>query len=763
MNHEEIAVYESDEKEIARLLEILRETGQRLEHLTSGEVDTATDPEGRILLLRGTREQLKQNELERQAAILNALPAHIALLDPDGTIVSVNDTWRLFEDTSSIRGGPGQGPGVNYLAVCDSQTGPGTQEAHAVAAGIRSVLDGRCQSFSFDYACDWCGPASKDRWFQFTVTPLSTTSRKGVIVMHADISANKRDKSALVSLAERLSLAMEVAKVGVWEWEVASDLHTWDATMYAIYGLMPTERIDYQKWAALVYPEDLPEVEFRLQSAITDRKDQTAGFRITAADGTMRYLSSAHRAVVDDSGTVRRLIGVNVDVTERKNADSELRHNQEVMSHLARHDFLTGLPNQMVLRDRLEQAIKIAARNQTKVAVLFLDLDGFKHINDSLGHSVGDELLRSAARRLERAVRSSDTLSRFGGDEFIALLPEVLHPEATTVAATRLLEAIAVIDTVGEHELQVSACIGISVYPDDGEDGDTLIKNADAAMYQAKAKGGSQFQFFHRDMNIRAVERQFIEQHLRRALKRNELILYYQPKFDLKSRTISGVEALLRWTHPVRGPISPAEFIPVAEECGLILPIGAWVLKEACRQARAWLDEGLPRINIAVNVSGRQFQSERFEEQVMAALAEFRLDAGCLELEVTESLLMKAPELTAILLQTLRGRGVRVAIDDFGTGYSSLSYLRRFPIDTLKIDQSFVRAIDTPSGASMVKAIVDLGRNLGMQLVAEGVETLVEATILEGMGCDRAQGYYFSRPLPPAQLAELLEASLVAE
>jgi diguanylate cyclase (GGDEF)-like protein/PAS domain S-box-containing protein len=747
----------SDEEEIASLVEILSKTGKRLEELTSGEVDTATDSEGRTLFLRGTREQFKRNELVRQAAILNALPAHIALLDPEGVIVSVNDTWRLFEGANSLRGGAGLGLGVNYLAVCDQVTGPGSQNAQTVAAGIRSVLNASNAIFSFDYECDGCDASVEERWFQFTVTPLSPDSPKGVVIKHGNISASKRDKSDLVSLAERLSLATEIAKVGVWEWEIDSDRHTWDATMLAIYGFMPTDRIDYQKWSSTIHPEDLPTVEAKLQKAITERNDQTAEFRITAADGTMRYVSSVQRAVVDPAGTVCRVIGVNVDMTERKQADQELHRNQEIMSHLAKHDFLTGLPNQMVLRDRIDQAIKIAARKHTKVAVLFLDLDGFKHINDSLGHSVGDELLKSAARRLEAVVRRSDTLSRFGGDEFIVLLPEVLRLEATTAAAARFLDSIAAIHTVGQHELQVSASIGISMYPDDGEDADALIKSADLAMYQAKAKGGANCQFFHRDMNIRAVERQFIEQNLRRALQRNELTLQFQPKFVLKSAAIAGVEALLRWTHPVRGPISPATFIPVAEDCGLILPIGSWVLEEACRQARVWLDAGLPKISVAVNVSGRQFQSEGFEKEVLAALDRFRIDPEHLELEVTESLLMKAPEQTATLLQSLRAKGVRVAIDDFGTGYSSLSYLRRFPIDTLKIDQSFVRAIDTPDGASMVKAIIDLGRNLGMRLIAEGVETELEAATLESMGCDRAQGYYFSRPLAPAQVAALLK------
>jgi diguanylate cyclase (GGDEF)-like protein/PAS domain S-box-containing protein len=757
MSLKKVAKFASDEEEIATLLEVLRETGQRLEELTAGEVDTATDPEGRVLLLRGTREQFKQNEVARQAAILNALPAHIALLDPEGTIVSVNDGWRLFATANSLRGGPGQGLGVNYLAVCDRATGRGSQDARCAADGIRSVLSGISQSFSFDYECD--SPVDKG-WFQLTVTPLSKDSRKGVICRHGNISAGKRDQSDLVSFAERLSLATKVAKMGVWEWDIASDVLTWDETMYAIYGLPQTAAMSYETWSATVHPDDLPEVEIKLQRAIHQRSDERAEFRITAADGTMRYVAAAERAVVDTSGAVLRVIGVNVDVTERKHAEEEVRRNQANMTSLAEHDFLTGLANQMVLRDRIEQAIKMAARNRKKLAVLFMDLNGFKHINDSLGHAAGDKLLQSIARRLGETVRASDTLSRFGGDEFIILLPEVHHPDGTTAAATRLLEAVATIHSVGQHELQVSASIGISVYPDDGGDGDTLIKNADVAMYQAKSKGGSSYEFFDSGMNIRAVERQFIEQNLRRALERNELTLHYQPKFDLRSRAITGVEGLLRWTHPVRGAISPATFIPVAEDSGLILPIGTWVLEEACRQLRVWLDAGLPKINMAVNVSGSQFQSEGFEEKVMAVLNEFRIDPEYLELEVTESLLMKAPELTATLLQTLRGKGVRVAIDDFGTGYSSLSYLRRFPIDTLKIDQSFVRQIDTLGGVSMLKAIIDLGRNLGMRLVAEGVETELEATTLEAMGCDRAQGYYFSRPLTPAALAILLERSV---
>jgi diguanylate cyclase (GGDEF)-like protein/PAS domain S-box-containing protein len=755
MSLKKVAARVRDEKEIAKLLDVLRETGKRLEALTSGEVDTATDPEGRILLLRGTREQLKRNEAFRQAAILNALPAQIALLDPDGTIVSVNNCWKLFVGPNSMRGGPGQGLGVNYLAVCDGATGPGSHEIHLAADGIRSVLNGSSKSFSFDYESN---SSVEERWFQLTVTPLSSDRPKGVVVIHANISTSKRNQLELVSLAERLSLATAVAKVGVWDWELATDVHTWDATMSAIYGFMGGDQINNQKWSSSIHPEYLPEVELGLRNAVDTKGDGATEFRIVLADGTQRNISAVFRAVLDASGKVIRVIGVNVDVTERKNADEALHSNQAIITHLAEHDFLTDLPNQRVLRDRIDQAIKMASRNMKKFAILFLDLDGFKHINDSLGHPIGDKLLLSIAKRLVESARASDTVCRFGGDEFIMLLPEVQHPEGTGSTAARMLEAIAAVDFVDELELQVTASIGISVYPDDGMDGETLIKNADAAMYHAKGRGGSNFQFFHPDMNIRAIERQFIEQNLRRAMERHELAVHYQPKYDLKSRAITEVEALLRWTHPVRGPISPVTFIPVAEDCGLILPIGTWVLEETCRQARAWLDAGLPELNIAVNVSGRQFQSEYFEARVLAILGEFCIGPEYLELEVTESLLMKNPEHTAPLLQSLRQKGIRVAIDDFGTGYSSLSYLHRFPIDTLKIDQSFVRQIDTSDGVSMVKAIIHLGRELGLRIVAEGVESEREATILETMGCDSAQGYYFSRPLAPENLATLLEA-----
>jgi diguanylate cyclase (GGDEF)-like protein/PAS domain S-box-containing protein len=424
------------------------------------------------------------------------------------------------------------------------------------------------------------------------------------------------------------------------------------------------------------------------------------------------------------------------------------------MIHSAQHDFLTGLPNRMLFNDRVSQAVVLAPRHMKNVAVLFLDLDGFKHINDSLGHPIGDKLLQSIAKRLVDCVRDSDTVSRQGGDEFVVLLSEVEQSEDASITASRMLRAVAGAHSIDQHDLHVTASIGVSVYPDDGLDAETLIKNADTAMYQAKENGRQSHQFFKPAMNVRAVERQSIEESLRRALERHEFALHYQPKINLKTGEITGAEALIRWTHPIRGPVPPGQFIPVAEDCGLILPIGNWVLREACKQARAWLDAGLSLGTMAVNISAMEFRDGNFLEGVFTILKDTGLDPRSLELELTESVLMKRAESTESILKTLRARGVQLAVDDFGTGYSSLSYLRKFPIDALKIDQSFVRQITSaPDETTIVTAVISMGRSLRLRVVAESVETQEELVFLQAHQCDEAQGYYFSPPVLPEKFA----------
>jgi diguanylate cyclase (GGDEF)-like protein len=438
------------------------------------------------------------------------------------------------------------------------------------------------------------------------------------------------------------------------------------------------------------------------------------------------------------------------------------RHRIQIETvYLAQHDAVTNLPNRLVLKDRVSQAISLARRRKTATAVVFLDLDRFKYINDSLGHAIGDRLLQSVALRLVGSVRDSDTVTRQGGDEFVILLSEIAHSQDAAKSAKRILHSLTAPHLIGAHELHIDGSIGISVYPMDGEDAETLIKNADTAMYHAKENGRNNFQYFTAEMNVKVVARQSLEASLRRALEREEFLLHYQPKVNLNTGEITSVEALIRWQHPDRGLVSPAEFVPIAEDSGLILPIGRWVLREACRQARAWQDAGLPPIPTAVNVSYAEFRKPSFVEGVQTTLKETGLEARYLELELTEGVLMDDAKFTASVLQELKGMGIRLAADDFGTGYSSLSYLREFPIDILKIDRSFINQITADcDGSTIVDAIISMGKSLKHVVVAEGIETQGQRAYLQAHHCQEGQGYLFSRPLPAAQFAVLLQTGI---
>jgi len=477
-------------------------------------------------------------------------------------------------------------------------------------------------------------------------------------------------------------------------------------------------------------------------------------------DGSIFIGEIALTALRTSSGKLRGFSKISRDLTVRNDAESHLVLVNKQMDHLAssaEHDSLTGLPNRLLLNDRINQAIALAHRNSGMVAILFLDLDGFKHINDSLGHSMGDKLLQSVARRLLACVRSPDTVSRNGGDEFIIVLQEMAQPNQAAITARRVLKAVADAHRVDEHDLHVTASVGVSIYPEDGLDAESLIKNADTAMYQAKTGGHKSFQFFTPKMNVNAVERQSIEEDLRHALENREFALHYQPIINLKTGAVVGAEALIRWAHPTRGPLAPGKFIAVAEETGLILPIGAWVLREACLQAKSWKDAGMGAGIMAVNVSAVQFQGEGFLGGLFSVLRETGMDPRSLELEVTESVLMKNTDVSISILKAVRDVGIRVAVDDFGTGYSSLSYLRQFPLDSLKIDQSFLRKIHVaPDDSIIVSAIIGIGRNIGLRVVAEGVETAEELAFLKANDCDEAQGYYFGRPAPAEEFVNLL-------
>ena len=489
-----------------------------------------------------------------------------------------------------------------------------------------------------------------------------------------------------------------------------------------------------------------------LRSAI--QNNRTVGLTpnciLIRRDGAEFAIEDSAAPIHDQHGLATGAVIVFHDVSVARAMGAE-------MSHMAQHDTLTNLPNRTLLQDRLTQAIATASRNDFRIALLFLDLDGFKHINDSLSHATGDRLLQLVAKRLLAAVRTSDTVCRMGGDEFVILLSEVAHAGDAGVKAGKILSALSAPFEMEQNTLRITGSIGVSTYPEDGRSAELLIRNADLAMYQAKEKGRSNYQFFEKGMNVRAVERQSIEGDLRFALERNEFVMHYQPKIDLTTGEIMGVEALIRWQHPVRGLVGPLQFISIAEDCGLVLPIGRWVLRESCRQAKAWQDAGLPAIEMAVNVSSVEFRNDEFLESIGTILKETGLEPRYLELELTESVLMQHAEFSVPVLQKLKAMGVRLTIDDFGTGYSSLSYLRQFPIDTLKVDQSFIHEINAETDeATIISAVINMGCHLKHRVIAEGVETAEQLAFLRAHGCDEGQGYYFGRPMPALETAKLL-------
>jgi diguanylate cyclase (GGDEF)-like protein/PAS domain S-box-containing protein len=428
------------------------------------------------------------------------------------------------------------------------------------------------------------------------------------------------------------------------------------------------------------------------------------------------------------------------------------------MSHMAQHDALTDLPNRAVLKDRLTQSMAMAHRHGQQLAVLFLDLDSFKQVNDSLGHDVGDRLLRCVAQRLLACVRSSDTVSRVGGDEFVVLLSEIADARDAATCAQKILLALSAPYHIDQHDLQLTASIGVGAYPNDGTDAETLIKHADFAMYHAKGVSGNTYQLFEAAMTARAKEHQSLEAGLREALDRQQFALHYQPVIDLETGTISGVEALIRWHHPHRGLVFPARFVPIAEETGLIVAIGRWGMREACRQARTWQDAQLPPLRVSTNVSAVELRDKDFVARVRDILAETGLAPCNLELELTETFLMQDSKSVAAVLHALKGVGVQIALDDFGTGYSSLSHLRRFPVDSLKIDRAFVRNLSSNAeDAIIVGLIIDMGKRLRIRVVAEGVETAEQLASLRRLGCPLGQGDYFDKARDAAHFTRFLE------
>ena len=573
----------------------------------------------------------------------------------------------------------------------------------------------------------------------------------GTLVSTHDLSHTRKIEESLLESEERFRRVAAEAPfpmmIHAENGEVLEINKAWsEATGYS-HADIPTIPI----WLRQAYPDKVHIMQKIVEKmyGITHRVDQ--GERvIRCKDGSLRtwHFSAAPVGRLPDGR--RYIVSMAQDVSERKAA-------QQQIEFLAYHDALTGLPNRLLAKDHLEQAILAAERAHSMVALLFIDLDKFKTINDSLGHVIGDGLLKAASLRLRECLRDTDTLSRQGGDEFLIVLNNMPDTESITVVSEKILARLAEPFAIDQHELAISLSIGIAVYPDDGKDFDTLLKQSDTAMYQAKDSGRNTYRFHTEQMNIDAIEHLRMRNGLRRAVEQGEFVLHYQAQINLATGAVMGAEALIRWNHPELGMVPPDRFISIAEDSGLIVPIGDWVLREACRQAVAWRSAGLPELQIAVNLSAVQFKRDEVEKSVTQALAESGLDPALLELELTESILIRDTEKVLAAVQRLKKLGVKFSIDDFGTGYSSLSYLKRFNVDKLKIDQSFVRDMaDDPNDAAIVGAIIQMAKSLGLTTIAEGVEDERQLSQLRLLYCDEAQGYYFARPMPAAEFANFI-------
>ncbi len=608
------------------------------------------------------------------------------------------------------------------------------------------AIDGRVESALAIYARnDTFGEAECG-----LIESLAENIAHAVAALRAEKARNEAE-AALRRNEALLGRAESLAHVGSWEWDMRTRTFQWSDETYRIFGLPPHEtEPNFDLVLERTHVDDRTALREKLSAvAAGEALFAEQEFRILLPDGQMRWVHTKAEMEYHDTGPLR-MTGILQDISERKRFEQKL-------SEMASFDTLTGLPNRNLLNDRLGQALAHARRNGGLMAVGFVDLDRFKVINDTLGHDAGDDLLKEIARRLSGCLRGSDTVARQGGDEFVVVLTELVRPEDATVVAQKLLDALTPPVILDGREIVPGASLGFALYPQDGDSAQALLMSADKAMYAAKHAGRGQYRFFDPEMNRAAADWLEVGAELHHALERDEFVLHYQPKVDLRSGAITGVEALLRWRSPELGLVPPSKFIPVLEETGLILEVGEWVIARACRQARLWQEQGLPPLRIAVNLSPRQFQQHGLAERIRTLIDQPDFLPEYLELEITESMVMQNVERAIATLTELRRLGVHIAIDDFGTGYSSLAVLKRFPVDCLKVDRSFVRDVpNDPDDVAITRSVIALAHSMGLSVVAEGVENEAQRAFLTESDCDEMQGFLFSRPLPPADLADLL-------
>ncbi len=698
----------------------------------------------------GAQDAQEQLARERQFsdAVIQSLPGAFFLFSRDGEMLRWNARLQAATGHSGLE--------IAAMSPLELIAPP---DRAAVQAAIREVLDkGREVSLEARLA-DKSGSC---RPYLFTGRPLRVAGETYLMGFGRDISETKRAEEQTLRAKERLDLALTGSRLALWDWDLRSDRIYFNEGWAALVGSERRETtVAWEEARSWIHPDDANLHLAAVTNAVQGVSEEfECEYRVRHASGEWIWIHSRGKVTQrGEAGRALRMTGTSTNVTKRKEAE-------ERAEYLATRDSLTGLPNRVLLHDRLEQGIVNAARHRTGFAFMFIDLDRFKTINDSLGHDVGDELLKRVAARLMACVRASDTVARLGGDEFAVILENLrdTDEEGAQQVADKMISAMAAPMLIGSQHLNTSCSIGISLYPADGRDSATLMKHADVAMYYAKEKGRNNYRFFSAEMNQRAQERLSIENYLRLALRRNELVLHYQPRVRMSDGALTGVEALVRWLHPRRGLLAPGMFIEVAEDSGLIVPIGEWVMERACRQLRDWQGTLGRDFRLSVNLSvGQLVDGDRLFRAVEGAVRSAGIRPATLELELTESILMQNLGEKAALLNRLGELGVGISIDDFGTGYSSLSYLKTLPVDAIKIDSSFVRDIGLDANdEAIVRAIIAMAHSLKLSVIAEGVETGAQFESLKALGCDEYQGFHASPALPPAEFERRYACSLAS-
>ncbi|WP_429885475.1 EAL domain-containing protein [Geoalkalibacter halelectricus] len=700
--------------------------------------------------------------------LLASLPAGVMLFIVTDRLIGVRR--REQEREARFRAVIGQVNDAFFLVAPDGRLVDFNEQACALAGLPREALarkrwpdflpkpcrESGCQGMVGNFSglapvheCSFQGVDGRLLPVEINAGPLEQDGQTLVFYLVRDISERRRAEAQLLQSERRFRSIFEGASVGMCTLSPAGEILQVNQAALRMLGYDALELVG-RRVHELTHPEDLAATETFYRHSATRDRHFSYHKRYLRKDGEVVWGHASVAWVRDEQGEVQFGIGLLQDLTAHREAENRAEQ-------LSKFDKLTGLPNRDLFQQRLKLTVERLEAEGGSLAVLFLDLDRFKRINDTIGHPTGDEVLRQIARRLLEVPEAADTVARLGGDEFGLLLGGAQSAEEAGRLAQEILRRISQPMEVEEHVFEISASIGIAMLPMDGQDVESLLKNAEMAMYQTKSEGRNSYQFYSIEMHARAVYGQMLESHLLQALERGELDLHYQPQVSLSGQEVVGVEALMRWTSPALGKVPPDKFIPLAEESELILRLGEWALRTACRQAKAWQEAGLEGLRMAVNVSGRQFRQPGFAELVSGILAETGLAPQCLEIELTESCLVDNPREVQTILHRLRYLGIQVAVDDFGTGYSSLSYLKLFPLDRIKIDRSFVRDIDSdPDDAAIASAIIAMAHSLGMQVIAEGVENQSQLDFLGGRGCEEVQGFLYSRPLPAAELTGFL-------